>query len=144
MRNVVMAADDVIRGERLYRALRGIPVAADVIPWRRTDFEGRAAYVATALRATVLRERKLLYDAERMAIVSTAPFSRGSETDTECSWRLEKDLPWPSFQPLLSVAARKPIPSMHGVWRRICHGQRFNRSFQSRLGNRHRTNDECP
>ncbi|MEK7996424.1 MAG: nucleotidyltransferase domain-containing protein [Planctomycetota bacterium] len=61
------AAEDVIRGERLYRALRGVPVAADVIPWRRTDFEGRAAYVVASLPATVLREGRLLYDAERVA-----------------------------------------------------------------------------
>jgi len=61
------AAEDVVRGERLYRALRGVPVAADVIPWRQTDFEGRAAYVVASLPATVLREGKLLYDAGRLA-----------------------------------------------------------------------------
>ena len=61
------APEDVIRGGRLYRALRGIPYAADVIPWRRTDFEGRAAYVVASLPATVVREGRLLYDAERVA-----------------------------------------------------------------------------
>jgi predicted nucleotidyltransferase len=61
------APEDVIRGRRLSQAIRGIAHAADVIPWRRSDFEGRAAYVVASLPATVVREGRLLYDAERMA-----------------------------------------------------------------------------
>ncbi len=61
------APEDVIRGDRLYRAIRGIAVAVDVIPWRQTDFEGRAAYVVASLPATVVREGRLLYDAETVA-----------------------------------------------------------------------------
>ncbi len=61
------ASEDVIRGKRLYRAVRGVPHPVDVIPWRRSDFEGRAAYVVASLPATVVREGRLLYDAERVA-----------------------------------------------------------------------------
>jgi len=61
------APEDVFRGGRLRQAIRGIGRAVDVIPWRRTDFEGRAAYVVASLPATVVREGRLLYDAERLA-----------------------------------------------------------------------------
>src|SRR5580700_5026087 len=50
------APEDVIRGTRLCKAIRGIAYAADIIPWRRSDFEGRAAYVVASLPATVVRE----------------------------------------------------------------------------------------
>jgi predicted nucleotidyltransferase len=61
------AAEDVIRAGRLYQAVRGVGCAVDIIPWRRTDFEGRAAYVVVSLPATVVREGRLLYDAQRVA-----------------------------------------------------------------------------
>ena len=61
------AAEDVIRAGRLYQAIRGVGCAVDIIPWRKTDFEGRAAYVVASLPATVVREGRLLYDAERVA-----------------------------------------------------------------------------
>jgi len=61
------AAEDVIRAGRLYHAIRGIGCAVDIIPWRKTDFEGRAAYVVASLPATVVREGRLLYDAQRVA-----------------------------------------------------------------------------
>ena len=61
------AAEDVIRAGRLYQAVRGGGCAVDIIPWRRTDFEGRAAYVVVSLPATVVREGRLLYDAQRVA-----------------------------------------------------------------------------
>ena len=61
------AAEDVIRAGRLYQAVRGVGWAVDIIPWRRTDFEGRAAYVVASLPATVVREGRLLYDSERVA-----------------------------------------------------------------------------
>ena len=43
------AAEDVIRAGRLYQAISGIGCAVDIIPWRKTDFEGRAAYVVASL-----------------------------------------------------------------------------------------------
>jgi uncharacterized protein len=61
------APDEFFRSATLARACLGIPHAADVIPWRQTDFEGRAAYVVASLPATVVREGRLLYDAGRMA-----------------------------------------------------------------------------
>ena len=61
------APDEIFRAGKLIRALWGIPYAADVIPWRRSDFEGRAAHVVTTLPATVVREGKLLYDTGRLA-----------------------------------------------------------------------------
>jgi predicted nucleotidyltransferase len=68
---LVVVADDapeeIFRSGKLVRALWGVPFGADVIPWRETDFEGRAAFVAASLPATVMREGKLLYDARRVA-----------------------------------------------------------------------------
>jgi len=61
------APEDVMRGRRLRQAIRGIGHSVDVIPWRQSDFEGRAAYVVASLPATVVREGRLLYDAERVA-----------------------------------------------------------------------------
>lgn len=61
------APPDVVRGRRLDEALRGIPFAVDVIPWRLTDFEGRAAHVVASLPATVVREGRLLYDGGELA-----------------------------------------------------------------------------
>ena len=61
------APEDVIRGGLLYRVLQGIPDAVDIVPWRRSDFEGRAAHVVASLPATVVREGRLLFDAERVA-----------------------------------------------------------------------------
>ena len=49
-----------------YSQLRDIREAVDVIPWRQTDFEGRAAYVRASLPATVIREGRLLYDSQRV------------------------------------------------------------------------------
>ena len=47
--------------------LQDIREAIDVIPWRQTDFDGRAAYVRASLPATVIREGKLLYDSQRVS-----------------------------------------------------------------------------
>ena len=67
----VVVPDDTpkekFRGAVTYPLLRGIGHAADVIPWRQTDFEGRAAYVRASLPATVIREGRLLYDAQRVS-----------------------------------------------------------------------------
>jgi predicted nucleotidyltransferase len=65
---LVVVPDDAPRRDGMhdsvYHALRGIGVPVDVVPWRKTDFEGRAAYVITSLPGTVVREGKLVYDAE--------------------------------------------------------------------------------
>ena len=61
------ASTDLFRSDRLDQAMWGIRHAADIIPWRLSDFESRAAHVATSLPATVLREGKLLYDASPAA-----------------------------------------------------------------------------
>ena len=45
------------------RAVWGTGVAKDIITWRRSDFERRAAWVKTSLPATVVREGRLLYEA---------------------------------------------------------------------------------
>ncbi len=61
------APDDIFHTGKLVRALWGIPCAADVIPWRQTDFDGRATFVVASLPATVIREGRLLYDARPVA-----------------------------------------------------------------------------
>jgi len=45
-----------------YRALRGTGVAADVLVWTRSRFEGRV-HVVASLPATILREGRLLHAA---------------------------------------------------------------------------------
>ncbi len=52
----------------IYQKLRGLDAAVDVVPWRRSDFEGRAAAVVASLPATVLREGKLVYVAEPVPV----------------------------------------------------------------------------
>lgn len=63
---LVVVPDDTpektMRSDDLYKVLSDLGAAKDVIPWRQTDFEGRAAYVKASLPATVVREGKLLYD----------------------------------------------------------------------------------
>jgi uncharacterized protein len=66
----VVLPDDAPRslyGPGVYRALWDVGTAADVVRFPLTDFEGRAAYVASSLPATVLREGRLLYDAGGLA-----------------------------------------------------------------------------
>ena len=64
---LVVVPDDVamekMRPGVARKAVRGIGYAKDIVPWRRTDFERRAATVKASLPATVIREGKLLYDA---------------------------------------------------------------------------------
>ncbi len=68
---LVVVPDDapaaIVRGDRVHEILAGIPNPVDVIPWRRSDFDGRAAHVLASLPATVVREGKLLYDRRRVA-----------------------------------------------------------------------------
>jgi Predicted nucleotidyltransferases len=63
---LVVVPDDIpeslMRSGDVYSRLSGLGMPKDVIPWRRTDFEERAAYVRASLPATVVREGKLLYE----------------------------------------------------------------------------------
>jgi predicted nucleotidyltransferase len=56
------APESMMRGSEVYSLLSGLGVPKDVIPWRQSDFEGRAAYVRASLPATVVREGRLLYE----------------------------------------------------------------------------------
>lgn len=55
--------EETMRSSEGYMMLSDLGIAKDVIPWRQSDFEVRAAHVPTSLPATVVREGKLLYDA---------------------------------------------------------------------------------
>ena len=63
---LVVISDDApkekLRGGDIYYKLSGIDQAVDVIPWRKSDFDGRAEHVVASLPATVVREGRLLYD----------------------------------------------------------------------------------
>jgi len=61
------APKELLRSGEVYAVLSGIPYPVEVIPWRQTDFEGRAAHVVASLPATVTREGRLLYDSQRVA-----------------------------------------------------------------------------
>jgi hypothetical protein len=52
----------MMRSGEVYSRLSGLIAPKDVIPWRQSDFEGRAAYVRASLPATVVREGRLLYE----------------------------------------------------------------------------------
>ncbi len=54
--------ESLMRSSEVYSRLSGFGVPKDVIPWRRSDFERRAAYVRASLPATVVREGRLLYE----------------------------------------------------------------------------------
>ena len=58
------AAEDKLRPGAGRRAVRGTGFAKDIVPWRKTDFEDRAAWVRSSLPATVVREGRLLYEAQ--------------------------------------------------------------------------------
>ncbi|MGA2771435.1 MAG: nucleotidyltransferase domain-containing protein [Bryobacteraceae bacterium] len=65
---LVVVRDDtpepVMRTSAGYSRLSGLGMPKDVIPWRQSDFEARAAYVRASLPATVVREGRLLYESE--------------------------------------------------------------------------------
>ena len=65
---LVVVPDDVpaerLRGGAVYSYVSGTGCAKDIVPWRRTDFDLRARHVAASLPATVIREGRLLYDAQ--------------------------------------------------------------------------------
>jgi predicted nucleotidyltransferase len=45
-----------------HNALADIRAASDIVPWKRTDFEQRAAWVKASLPATIVREGRILYE----------------------------------------------------------------------------------
>lgn len=57
------ASEELLRSGEIYSLLRNVGYPKDVIPWRSSDFDARAAHVVASLPATVVREGKLLYDA---------------------------------------------------------------------------------
>jgi predicted nucleotidyltransferase len=63
---LVVVPDDVspekLNAASVYSFVSGTGHAKDIIPWRKTDFEARAAPVAASLPAAVVREGKVLYD----------------------------------------------------------------------------------
>jgi predicted nucleotidyltransferase len=54
--------DQTMRSSEGYSRLTGFGMPKDVIPWRKSDFEARAAFVRASLPATVVREGRLLYE----------------------------------------------------------------------------------
>ena len=64
---LVVVPDDLssarINSPDVYSFVSGTGYAKDIVPWRQSDFEARAAHVAASLPATVVREGRLLYDA---------------------------------------------------------------------------------
>jgi predicted nucleotidyltransferase len=55
------------RAAGVHRNLWGVRAAVDVVRVSRSDFERRAGAALSSLPATVVREGKVLYDAERRA-----------------------------------------------------------------------------
>ena len=64
---LVVVPDDIavekLRAGAVCSFVSGTGYAKDIVPWRKTDFELRAAHVVASLPATVVREGKVLYDA---------------------------------------------------------------------------------
>ena len=61
------APKELMRSGEIYHQLSDLGVSKDIVPWPRSDFEGRAAYVVASLPATVVREGRLLYDSRQVA-----------------------------------------------------------------------------
>jgi predicted nucleotidyltransferase len=64
---LVVVPDDTssrhLHSPSVYSFVSGTGYAKDIVAWRKTDFEMRAAHVASSLPATVVREGKILYEA---------------------------------------------------------------------------------
>ena len=58
------APEDVRLSGEIYCRLAGLGIPVDVVTWRETDFQAKAEFVRASLPATVVREGRLLYDAE--------------------------------------------------------------------------------
>lgn len=54
--------DTLFRSRSAYTSLCGLGVPKDIVPWRKSDFDGRAAHVKASLPAAVVREGRLLYE----------------------------------------------------------------------------------
>jgi hypothetical protein len=52
---------EVLRDGGIDNKLRGMGYPKGSVPWRRSDFEARAAHVRASLPSTGVREGKLLY-----------------------------------------------------------------------------------
>ena len=61
------APEALFRSGEIYGKLRGTGYPKDIVPWRRTDFDARAAHVVASLPATIIREGRLIYDARPVA-----------------------------------------------------------------------------
>ena len=63
----VVVPDDIspekLHTPSVYSFISGTGCAKDIVRWRKSDFEARAAHVIASLPAAVVREGKVLYDA---------------------------------------------------------------------------------
>ena len=62
------APEELMRSHEIHKRLRdldGLDYSRDIIPWRKADFDGCAAYVVVSLPAIIIREGRLLYDDRR-------------------------------------------------------------------------------
>lgn len=62
------ASAELLRDGAIYSLLRGIGYPKDIVPWRRSDFDARAAHVRTSLPATIVREGNLIYDSRPVTV----------------------------------------------------------------------------
>ena len=62
------ASAELLRDGAIYSLLRGIGYPKDIVHWRRSDFDARAAHVRTSLPATIVREGNLIYDSRPVAV----------------------------------------------------------------------------
>ena len=49
------APAELLRDGAIYSLLRGMGYPKDIVPWRRSDFDARAAQVRASLPATIVR-----------------------------------------------------------------------------------------
>jgi uncharacterized protein len=61
------APEELTRSGEIYSKLSGMGYSKDIVPWRSSDFDARAAYVVASLPATIVREGRLLYDGRTVA-----------------------------------------------------------------------------
>ncbi len=59
--------DSVRHSGEIYQRLWDVHMPVDVVPWRQSDFQGRQC-VKASLPAAVVREGKLVYDAEAVSV----------------------------------------------------------------------------
>ena len=99
------APEDKLRPGAGRKAVRGTGFAKDIVPWRKTDFEERAAWVRASLPATVVREGRLLYDAQ----LKPAPGKRANGSPRPWrTWPRRVSSSIPAISPTRSSFASKP------------------------------------